>query len=78
MIKLQPGYHCYLCPCFSGERGICRILNAEVKCDSNDRWLPAIPLADCPVSFIRLTDEGIDLRQFQIMGTFERTPTYDS
>jgi hypothetical protein len=72
MIKLQPGYHCYLCPCFVGERDICQILKTEVKRDCHDRFLPAIPVADCPMDRIVLTKAGpVNWRPTQIMGIFD-------
>lgn len=71
MIKLQPGYHCNDCPCFDGERYACNILDSEVKCDYHDGHTPAMPLFECPVDRIVLTEAaGYNLRQPQIMGIF--------
>jgi hypothetical protein len=71
MIKLQPGYHCYGCPCYDSEYLFCNVKGDYVKRDYTDSQLPAIPLFECPVDHIVLTEAGADdLRQPQIMGIF--------
>jgi hypothetical protein len=75
MIKLQPGYHCLRCPCFDNEYFFCNVKGDYVKRDYNSSLEPAMPLAECPVDCIVLSNEDgegddEDLRQPQIMGIF--------
>lgn len=76
MIKLQPGYHCYGCPCYDSDYRFCNVKNDYVKCDYNDAKLPAMPLFECPVDHITLSalidgTMAADLRRTQIMGIFD-------
>jgi hypothetical protein len=71
-IKLQPGYHCYHCPCYDGLYHFCNVSQLYVKRDYTDSLTPAMPLFECPVDHITLTEAGADdLRRPQIMGIFD-------
>ncbi len=72
MIKLQPGYHCYHCPCFDKEYLFCNVSQRYAKHDYTSHSEAAMPLFECPVDHITLIEAGADdLRQPQIMGIFD-------
>ena len=72
MIKLQPGYHCYGCPCYDSDYRFCNVKNDYMKSDYTDSLMPAMPLFECPVDHIELIEAGADdLRRTQIMGIFD-------